>query len=56
MIIAQNYTPRNKVSMIIFLNIQLVDVYTEREIWTHMKELANHKAGHIHGLKLEFLK
>ena len=26
------------------------------EIWAHMKELANHKAGDIHGLKPKLLK
>ena len=31
--------------------IQVPNVFTKGEIWGHMKDLANHKVGDIHGLK-----
>ena len=37
-------------------NIQPPDVFTEGEIWAHMTNLANLKAGYIHELKFELLK
>lgn len=37
-------------------NIKLLDVFTIGEIWTNMKDLANHKVGSIHGLNWSFLK
>ena len=36
-------------------NVWLPNVFTEGEIWVHMKDLANYKAGDIHELKFEFL-
>ena len=37
-------------------NTQLPNVFTKGEIWATMKDLANHKASDIHGLKPKFLK
>ena len=39
-----------------FLNIHLPNVLLKGEIWAYMKDLANYKAKHIHGLQPQLLK
>ena len=46
------YTSGQSIIDHFILNIELFDVFTVGELWTHIKDLANHKAYDIHELKL----
>lgn len=48
------HTSQQSISDHFVLNIQLPNVFTTRETWPNMKDLANYKIGDIHGLKLEY--
>ncbi len=50
------YTSSHNIIDVFVPNIQRHDVFTIGEIWAQIKDLANHKANDIHGLKPEFLE
>ena len=43
------YTSHQSINDRFVPTIQLLDVFAKREIWAHMKDLANHKVRDIHG-------